>query len=370
MRICFLVHNLRQDNGAGVFSRRLIAELGMSLGAETTVLTSVSAGEANELPLLAGGKRRIIRNLRAIRAAIRQCNVVHALDVFPYGIIAAVAGLGLGKPLIITAVGSGSILPLYHRWYGPLSRMVYRRATAITAISTFTRDEILKQMPGLNIAVINPGVDVEEFAENSSIQNTEYKMQRYTPYVLSVGQLRWRKGYHASIQAFAKVSKRFPDLHYVIVGKRYTDVYERRLKNLIAELGLSGRVHILQDVGTRQELADIYRGAGLFCLFSQNVKHDIEGFGLVFLEAAAAGLPVVGSKNCGIDDAVEDGKNGILVPTRDSDDFADAIMRILGDEEMKKKMSVASRTWAVRSVWERRMGGYVRIYKNLPLAGK
>lgn len=364
MKICFLTHNLRQDNGAGVFSRRLIAELSQALGVEAVALTADFAGEPYERPLLRGGKMRIVLNLWAMRKIIKKCDVVHALDVFPYGVISAIASWGLGKKLVITAIGSGSILPLYHWLYAPMARVVYRRAAAIIAISAFTRNEILKKMPDLRMTVINPGIDAEEFSRPSG---SSYAAEKYKPYILGVGQLRWRKGYHFSIRSFAKIAPRFPALHYVIVGKRYTEVYERRLQNLIAELGLQDRVHILQNVAvdTREELVEIYKNAELFCLFSQNVNHDIEGFGLVFLEAAAAGLPVVGSKNCGIDDAVRDGENGILVPTRNPDDFADAIITILGDEGLKKRMSAESLALASQSAWQMRIRDYAHLYARV-----
>lgn len=362
MKICFLTHNLRQDNGAGVFSRRLIAELSQAFGADAVALTAVSAGEPYERPLLAGGKMRLARNLLKIRGIIKECDVVHAIDVFPYGFIAAAASIGLRKKMIITAIGSGSILPLYQRLYIWMLRWAYRRSAAVTAISAFTRDEILKKIPDLSIAVINPGVDADTFSRTNP---TAYDMTRFQPYILSVGALRWRKGYKYSIPAFAKVRRQFPGLQYVIVGKKLIGIYHRRIHTFIQELGLEGSVHILEDVDTREQLAAVFGGAELFCLFSQNANHDVEGFGLVFLEAAAAGLPVVGSKNCGIDDAVRDGENGILVPARNPDDFADAIITILGDEGLKKRMSAASIALARQSAWQKRTEDYVRVYARV-----
>lgn len=365
MNICFLTHNLRQDNGAGVFSRRLIAELTRSLSAEAIALTTVGGGELYEKPILHANRWRQLGVLRQVRRIIRQCDVVHAMDGFPYGFIAVLASIGLRKKIIITAIGSGSIQPL-HQWpQAFFVRWMYRRAAAITAISAFTRDEILKKMPELKITVINPGVDAEEFATPDARHPTDERTKKYKPYILGVGQLRWRKGYHLSIRAFSKIAPRFPDMHYVIVGKHYTNVYDRRLKNLIAELGLQERVHILQDVETREYLIAWYKNAELFCLFSQNILHDVEGFGQVFLEAAAAGLPVVGSKGCGVDDAVEDGQNGILVPTRDPDDFADAIEKILSDTDLKRRMSERSLAFARASQWQARIARYVDIYRSM-----
>ena len=367
MRICFLTHNLGQDNGAGVFSRRLVAGIRDALGAEVVVLTSVPSGEPYEQSLLAPNKLRLAARIFQIRAVLRGCDVVHALDAFPYGLIGAIASFALGKPLIITAIGSGSILPFYQRRFALGVRWAYRCADRIVAISVYTRDEILKKMPDLNIAIINPGVDADELSPRSptSRDGAGSATPPYRPYILSVGQLRWRKGYHFSIRAFAKVVTFFPELHYVIVGKRYKDDYYLRLQNLVKELNLVGKVHIIEHADTRVALADWYRGAELFCLFSQNIKHDVEGFGLVFLEAAAAGLAVVGSKNCGVDDAVRDGINGILVSSRDPDDFADAVIAILKDPMKKKAMAVASRVFAREMTWDRHATQYAARYRGM-----
>ncbi len=362
MKICFLTHNLRQDNGAGVFSLYLVREIQKTLGAKVTVLTTVSSGTLFERAILYPNRFKLFMQFVRIRRILKECDIIHALDVFPYGVLAVFLSFGLEKKVIITATGSNSILPLYHWCNFFFARFAYRQAHALTAISSFTRNEILKKIPELAIRVINHGVDADFF---SCANGLHYDMTRYKPYILGVGQLRWRKGYHFSIRAFAKVHERFPDLNYVIVGKRLKDDYYERLQKLIDELRLRDSVFILEDVDTKEQLADVYGGAELFCLFSQNVNHDVEGFGLVFLEAAAAGLPVVGSKNCGVDDAVREGENGILVATRNPDDLADAIMRIVGDPALKQSMAARSLAFAAECAWNARIREYIDVYKNV-----
>ncbi|MEK7083305.1 MAG: glycosyltransferase family 4 protein, partial [Patescibacteria group bacterium] len=330
------------------------------LGWDITVLTSEHSGLPFEHTILHPQKIKLLQEFWHIRKIMKTCDIIHALDGFPYGIIAVLASLGLKKKIIITAVGSGAIIPLYNCLYAPLMRWCYRRADMVTAISAFTRDEIIKKVNNLAIHVINHGVDIEQFEHAGDLSA---ELTRYQPYILSVGTIRWRKGYHFSIRSFANVAKEFPDFHYVIVGKRYKDDYSLRLEHLIKELGLEKKVHILEQVDSREELARIYKGAELFCLFSQNMNHDVEGFGLVFLEAAAAGLPVVGAKNCGVDDAVREGKNGLLVDTRDPKDFANAMLAILRDPQKKKQMALASVAYARTCTWERRIGEYIDIYR-------
>jgi len=364
MKICFLTHNLIQDNGLGVFSLRVINGITKALSCEALILTTKPAGFANERPILYPHWLRVFFSIPAIRRAIKECDVVHCLDAFPYGFLAAVASIGLKKKIIITGLGTAAIGPLYKPVLSSMLAVSYRKAAVVTTASAFMKEEIQKKMPDLRVELVSMGVDMKDFARPSD-GKVNYDMSTYKPYILGVGALRWRKGYHFTIKSFAKVLKEFPDLHYVIAGRRYGDAYHERLVKLIDELKLQGKVHLIEDVNTREELNDVYHGAELFCLFSQNVNHDVEGFGLVFLEAAAAGLAVVGSKNCGIDDAVEDGKNGILVPTRSPDDFADVILTILRDGEMKTRMAEESLAYARSCTWEKIIRQYIDIYSKL-----
>lgn len=350
MKICFLTHNINQNNGGGVFSSRLIKELQENLGAEAVVFT---------YPI----------NFFKLRRAVKECDIVHALDVWPYAVLAYLASFGLRKKKIITAVGSAAILPLYNFWQAWITKRAYRAADKVIAISRFTKDEIIKKVPDLKIEVINPGVDYEKFnSERFSEQNVPMAQifEQYKPYILSVGSLRWRKGYHRSIPAFAEVSKVFPDLKYVIVGKRYKDVYYERMEKLIRDFNLEGKVIILDKIDDENALIRLYQNAELFCLASQTANRDLEGFGLVFLEAAAAGLSVVGTSGSGVEDAVSDRKNGILIPDpRDSKVFADAIIKILSDANLKKSMSQASLDWARGFSWESKIAEYKKLYEHL-----
>ncbi len=370
LRVCFLTHNLAQDNGAGVFSSRLIKGLKKELGIETVVFTS-------------DGGKKLFLDFFKIRKAIKSCDAVYALDAYPYGVAAYLASFGLHKKFIITAVGSGAVIHLYKWPHSFLLKRAYRRADKVTAVSNFTKNEILKKVPGLKIKVINHGVDSvnfkdERFSERdgasgapgkrvsaSDAESARLNLQNFKPYILSVGSLRWRKGYHRSIEAFKKISEAMPDLHYVIVGKKYADDYYVRLRKLIDNLGLEKRVHILDNIENQNELIDIYKNAELFCLMPQTANRDLEGFGLVFLEAAAAGLAVVGTDGSGTEDAVLDGKNGYLVGPRDIEGFAGAVLRILKNPALRSGMSEASLEFAKNSDWANKIDEYKALYQKL-----
>lgn len=375
-----LTHNLKDDNGNGVLSLHVFRGLHNGLGAEVMALTTVGSGVPFEKSILYPNKLKLIAALPRIRRIIKDCDVVHALDAYPYGIVAGLAAYGLKKKIIVTAVGTGSIQLLYHHhWPGTqLVKWSYRQAARITAISRFTRDSILRQMPELRIDVINPGVHYEAFAVKGGEEKDadaritvrgstgeNYGVDDLRPYILSVGSIRWRKGYKVSLKAFALIHEQFPELKYVIVGKRYAEKYYEELLRIIRELHLEQSVVILDRVDTFEALRALYRNAELFCLLSQNFGHDVEGFGIVFLEAAAAGLPVVGSIENGIEDAVEDGINGFLVNCRDEKGFADKIMAIVGDRRLHAEMGKASLARAKVSSWDRRNAQYQELYRKL-----
>lgn len=363
MKICFLAHNLKRDNGGGTLAYHVATGLRDALSAEVIALTYEPSGTPFERVMLRFGKWGVMRGILSIRAIIKTCDAVHAFDLFPYGIYAALASLGLRKKLLITLVGTGSVLPLYRPFFSWFAVWSLRRADQLVAISRFTRNEVQKKVPGISITVITPALAQEDFALASAREELSDAVRRYRPYLVSVGALRKRKGYEVSVRAFAHIAAEFPSLSYVIVGKRGSRTYDERLKKLIGELHLEERVRMVDSVETREELYEWYRGAELFCLFSRNDDHDIEGFGIVFLEAAACGLPVVGTKQCGIDDAVSEEQNGLLVAGDDSEPFAQAILRILRDPALKARMAEEGRAWAAQFTWDERVERYLHIYR-------
>ncbi len=356
MRICYLNHDLKNTTGAGRFCLFLIKEIKNILPeAEITVLTSEYNGHTLEKGLIGQGVFGLIFTLFKIRKVLKDSDIIHALDGWPYGVLATLAVLGLKKKVIITAIGSGAVAPLYSFGRRPLVKWAYRRASQLTAVSRHTKKEILKIVPDLKITVINHGVDSAKF------QVPSYKSQvtSYQPYILSVGALKPRKGFEYSIRAFAEVSKQLPDLKYAIVGN---GPESKNLKFKIKNLKLENRVIFLASL-SEGELIELYQNAELFILLPQDVAKDIEGFGLVFLEAAACGLPVVSAKDSSAEDAVLDGKNGILVPPQDAFAAAEAMIRILSDQKFKESLAAASREFAQKMSWQKTASEYVEFYK-------
>lgn len=352
MRICYLNHDTKGNTGAGKFYASFSEAVKKNIpGVELEVLTSDKVLYPNKLKLLLA--------LPVIRKILSRCDVIHALDGWPYGVIAALANKTLKKPLIITAIGTGAVQPLYdwrRRW---LMKWAYRRADRVVAVSNNTKKEILKFLPDLNVGVVPHGVDAAKFQMVHAGYQAE--AQKLKPYILSVGSLKPRKGFQYSIEAFAKIAGQFPDLKYVIVGGG--PEYEN-LKFKTENLKLRDRIIFLSNIH-QDYVSALYQNAELFLLLPQDDQKDIEGFGLVFLEAAACGLPVIATKNTSAEDAVREGKNGFLVPAKDFAAAAEMMRILLTDKNLRQSYGKESVIFANAMTWESAAKAYRAIYQNV-----
>lgn len=353
MKVCYLNHDLKSNTGAGRFCISLLNSLTRlipNFGYEVLTHENLLPKKLWKLPLYWSRLRRVFKKY----------DVIHALDGWPYGFIAALAAWGLKKKLIITAIGTGAVKPLYSFWRRPLLKWAYKKADKIVAVSNNTKKEILKFLPNLTIEVINHGVDAAKY---ESLVGTS-EAQNLKPYILSVGVLKKRKGYEYSIKAFAAIAPKFFDLKYVIIGKG------PEKSDLVSQLadqnsGLKNRIIFLENL-SEEELSAFYKNAELFILLPQDINKDIEGFGLAFLEAAAAGLPVIGAKNTSAEDAIQDGKNGILVESKNIKAAAGAMEKILSDQQLKEDFSKSSLNFAKSMNWKKAAERYVyNIYRQL-----
>ena len=174
-----------------------------------------------------------------------------------------------------------------------------------------------------------------------------------------MGALKKRKGYKYSLRAFSEVAAGFPNLKYVIVGQ---GPEREALKLQVTSYKLQDRI-VFFDGLPEEDLIALYHNAELFILLPQDVGWDIEGFGLVFLEAAACGLPVVATLGTGAADAVRDGYNGLLVPAADGAKAAQAVIKILSAPELRNSFSENSFKFAKMMSWEKAAQNYLGAYK-------
>lgn len=247
--------------------------------------------------------------------------------------------------------GLGSLQRLMTASVEMVERAALRRATAVIAVNHTRRLEAQTlARRGTPVEVVHTGVDTDWFSP------THYEDEGY---LLTVGRLNdERKNLPLLLRAYAAARTRCPRLpRLVLAGVAGPDQESR---TLISTLGLTGSVEYIgpQD---RRALADLYRGASLFLLSSNE-----EGQGIVIVEAMASGLPIVATSCVGPPEMITDGVEGLLTPVGSVDALADAIARISADRERRRHMSQASRLRAVREFSLERAGARLAdVYRTL-----
>lgn len=180
--------------------------------------------------------------------------------------------------------------------------------------------------------------------------------------ILSVGYLIERKGFNYLIEAFELVKKEHENVKLKIVG---SGPLEKQLKKLILDLKLESCVEIISNVSD-EELLEIYNSSDLFVLPSiVDSEGNTEGLGVVLLEAMACKLPVIGSNIGGIPDIVHDGKNGFLVPQKDSFEIYKTIIKLIENQGLMDKFAFKGYKMVKENFsWKKIAKEYIDIYKN------
>jgi phosphatidylinositol alpha-1,6-mannosyltransferase len=293
-----------------------------------------------------------------VRRAFADCDLIHSA-IEPYTPLASwVAGK---RPLVVTGHGS-YVRASRERGFpaGAVYERAFRRALLV-CVSRYTAQQAEAAMPGVQTAVVNNGIDVERFA--GLTPNTE---PRQHPTVLCVGAVKARKGTLALVRAMSAVRQQFPDVQCIVVGTLEAEPeYAAQVQAEISALHLEGCVHLLGRIRD-DELLHWYGTADVFAMPSMNVDWKFEGYGLSLLEASAAGLPVIGTTDCGAEDAVENGVTGLLVSqTNIDEELPRAIIRLLSDPVLARRMGDAGRAHARHQTWDRAAAQMIEIYERL-----
>jgi phosphatidylinositol alpha-1,6-mannosyltransferase len=289
----------------------------------------------------------LVRYLQIAWHVYRQCHThhlqqIHCGKVFPEGLVAWMLRWCYGLPYLLYAHGEEILTALTSCKLAWLLPRIYRRAAAIIANSRHTK--MLLQDIGVNasrIHVIHPGVHVQSFcASPEAAQRVRQKHHLgAAPVLLTVGRMQRRKGQDMVIQALPRIRQSMPHVKYVMVGTGEELTF---LTNLAQELEVQDSV-VFADSVPDQELAAYYAACDVFIMPNRNIGGDIEGFGMVYLEAGAAGKPVVGGKSGGTDDAIVDGVTGIRVDGNSSVEIARAVIDLLSAPDEAKAMGIRGR---------------------------
>lgn len=300
---------------------------------------------------------RVLLPTRRLAKAATDLFVAHKCENVIFG---ASAPLGLLAKSLRKA-GAKHIVALTHGhevWWArmPLFSAALRRigaqADQMTYLGEFTRGAVANVLlredhsklvhlpPGVDLTRFTPGVKSVELQKKWGIADA--------PVIVSIGRLVARKGSDQLIKAMPDVLQQFPKSKLLLVG---TGNYQKRLEKLVRNLKIQDSVIFAGRV-EHELLPDYYRLGDIFAApcRSRYGGLEVEGLGIVYLEASACGVPVIAGKSGGAPDAVLDGKTGLLVNGRDHREVGAAVIKLLSDQPLRQQMGANGRVW-MEQLW-------------------
>ncbi len=274
----------------------------------------------------------------------------------------AVAAFGAAAPLGLLSAsmkraGVAKTVALTHGhevWWAkvfPFNLAMRRIASTVdtlTYLGDFTQRAITRSISKKSAQAmvrIAPGIDVEHFSPVDSTKLRKELNLEGKKVIVSVGRLVHRKGQDHLIESLSEIVRRVPNAHLLMVGK---GPYLDHLAKLVAANKLEDHVSFIGRI-QYAELPHFICAGDVFAMPSRSrfAGLEVEGLGIVYLEASACGLPVVAGASGGAPDAVIEGVTGVVVDGTNNSEISDAIVSLLIDPDKAEKMGTAGRQWIV-----------------------
>lgn len=365
MRILILCESAHGKNGWSVYTRQLAAEMRRD-GHEVRLCTADAASQDLLLPrasymisrpwtawTLARGIRRICDTWRP--------DIVH-VTVEPYVLAAAFLPSQICAKTVWTAHGSYAVRLLLDIRTRLLARRSYARTAGCIAVSAYTKSAV-----GHVLALER----ASRFAEQTTVipnavtaaDTREHAPRTGTKTIVCVGGVKPRKGVLEALDGCAVYRDRFGDdfLFHIVGTADPEDSYVQRVHASIKAHGLERNV-TLRGVLSDDELDGLYRSADLFLMPAKTTQTTFEGFGIVFLEANARGVPVIGPQDSGAAEAIEEGRSGFHVDPADADAMAKRMHDILDGKAIDPAHCIA---WATEHSVQRQWNAVASVYASI-----
>ena len=229
-----------------------------------------------------------------------------------------------------------------------LLRRIGSTVDVLTYLGEFTRKAISKALSARAqsaMVKIAPGIDVEHFISTDASSLRESLGLADKKVIVSVGRLVHRKGQDHLIEAMPEILKNVPRAHLLLVGE---GPYREHLQNLVHQLKLESSVTFIGRI-QYQDLPMYICVGDIFAMPSRSrlMGLEVEGLGIVYLEASSCGLPVLAGDSGGAPDAVIQNETGLVVSGTDNKEIASAAVALLTNLEASQKMGTVGRQWIV-----------------------
>ena len=278
-------------------------------------------------------------------------DLAHAFFGFPTGWLCYRTADKL--PYIISLRGSDvpgehARLKLDYKIFGPVFKVIWKKAVALVAPSEGLKNRALKFLPSAAIDVIPNGVDLERF------KPAETENESDTLKLLTVGRLSVTKRVEILIDAVEALHRDGRKVRFRVVGGGQM---QQKLQQIVSEKNLADIIEFTGRIDP-EDMPQVYRQSDIFISASMQ-----EGMSNAMLEAAASGLPIITTFCEGTDELIAD--NGIIVNNADAREIADAIRKLADDRQLYKQMAVAARKQAQKFTWNKAASQYIELYHKI-----
>lgn len=248
----------------------------------------------------------------------------------------------------------GSEINPYGKIIRSLTHWALGKADKIWAVSEFTKSIIPEKIRARKeIRILPNGIHPSKWPAPDLVE--PYTSWKGYPKLLTVGSISPRKGQHRVINALPDLIRKFPDIHYHIVGMEANTEY---LKEKINIPGLSNYFTLHGRLPGKNKLSKAYKTCDIYIILSENQPDgDVEGFGISILEANLYGIPAIGARGCGIEDAIKPGINGELVDGNKSEEIIDAVIKIINNVD---KYSKGIKDWITIHDWNTLINDFIQ----------
>ncbi|MGV8162446.1 MAG: glycosyltransferase family 4 protein [Candidatus Nanoarchaeia archaeon] len=226
------------------------------------------------------------------------------------------------------------------------------KADYVFSVSNFTKKLLISQGINRPINVVYPSVKQLSGVKKNNEENIT---------ILSVGRLIDRKGQCDLVESIARLSVKIPNLNCIIVGEGPN---KDKIEDKVKSLKLCDKISLVHDV-KREELNKLYRLADIFVLPTRFIPpNDIEGFGIVFIEAGAYSLPVIGGMGGGVDEAIVNGETGFLINSNSFGDLDSKLALLCENASLRRKLGETGRLRAVNEFNMNYSNDLIELFSN------
>ncbi len=292
--------------------------------------------------LQSGLRYRAIYKLVKKVARQSTCEQMHAARPLSEGLICYFISKRLKIPYVCYVHGEDISVAQTSRQLRLATSKVLNSASLLICNSDFTKQMLLNdwKIPTTSIAVINPGVDTNYFVPTETDQATRAELGwNDRPVILTVGRLQRRKGQDNFIRSLTYTKQKLPNVLYAIVGD---GPYKEDLRALVRQHELQESVLFHGEVSD-ETIKHCYQQCDLFALPNRTDGADVEGFGMVSMEAQSCQKPALVGNSGGTPETVLDGETGVVVDCTNPELISEQTVRLLCDREILASMGQKAR---------------------------